>query len=418
MKRLALAVFALGLCAAAQPAAAPKSGAEEQDLERALSAAGGSSVEYLRALESHLAKYPNTPRRAELQAAAARAAIEAGDTRATIEYGERVLASRPDDLSLLEPVARALVAAGSRENWERAVRYARRAEDLLLQQRNDATRGGPASAAVEDRIDQETAGVLLTEARATGALGNAQDALTLARRAYEMWPAAESARDRARWQERLGHPMEAATALADAITVQDPRATLDERARDRAHMHELYVLAKGSSAGEGDMMLDAFDRNAALIHARELRTHAGDPNALAADPMEFNIAGVDGSKLSLATLKGKVVVLSFWATWCVPCREEHPLLQQVRKAFAANPDVVFLAIDTDEDRAAVKPFLEQARWDDRVYFDDGLAAKLSVMSLPTTIVFDRSGKVFSRTTGFGAGQFVSTLTERIQAALK
>jgi thiol-disulfide isomerase/thioredoxin len=102
----------------------------------------------------------------------------------------------------------------------------------------------------------------------------------------------------------------------------------------------------------------------------------------------------------------------------VPCREEHPLLQQVRKAFAANPDVVFLAIDTDEDRAAVKPFLEQARWDDRVYFDDGLAAKLSVMSLPTTIVFDRSGKVFSRTTGFGAGQFVSTLTERIQAALK
>jgi len=419
MTRLAVAVFALAGCVVAQPPAAPKTGAEQQDLEHALSAAGASPVEYLRAIESHLAKYPKTARRAELEAAAARAAIEAGDSRATVEYGERVLARRPTDLQLLEAVARALLAVDSKEACEGAIRYARRAEDLLLQQRNDAVRRGrPASAEVQDQIDRETAAMLLTEARATGSLGQSQDALMLARRAYETRPAAESAREAAHWQERLGHSLEAASALADAITVQDPQATLDERARDRAHMHELYLQAKGSSSGEGDLLLEAFDRNAALLHARELRTHSDDPNALIADPMDFNITGLDGSKLSMATLKGKVVVLSFWATWCVPCREEHPLLEQVRKEFTADPNVVFLSIDTDEDRGAVQPFLERAHWDDRVYFDDGLARNLSVMSLPTTVVFDRSAKVFSRLTGFASAQFVSTLAGRIQAALQ
>jgi thiol-disulfide isomerase/thioredoxin len=419
MKQLAVAFFALAMCLLAQPAAAPKANTEQQDLERALSAAGASSVEYLRAIESHLAKYPNTARRAELEAAAARAAIDVRDNLATVEYGERVLARRPDDLPLLEAVARALLAGGSKEACQGAVRYARRAEDLLVQQRNDAVRRGrAASAEAGDPIDREMAGVLLSEARSAGCLGRAQEALALARHAYETWPAADSAREAARWQESLGHPLEAASALADAVTVQDPRVTLDERVRDRDRMHQLYQQAKGSSAGEGDLMLEAFDRNAALGHARQSRAHADDPNAQLNDPMEFTITGLDGLKLSMAALKGKVIVLNFWATWCVPCREEHPLLENARKQFAANPDVVFLSIDTDDDRDAVKPFLEQQHWDDRVYFDDGLARKLSVMSLPTTVVFDRSAKVFSRMTGFSAPQFVNTLTERIQAALK
>ena len=415
--RLPFAILLLAIPVAAQSAAARNGSAEQQDLEHALSAAGASPVEYLRAIESHLAKYPKTARRAELESAAARAAIDAGNGRAIVEYGERVLARRPDDLTILEAVARTLAAGDSQDAWQRALRYAHRSEDLLTQQRNDASRAGrAASPAVQDQIDRELAGALLAEAAASGKLGHPADALAAAHRAYEIFPGVAAAQEEAHWHEQLGQPLDAARDLADAITVPDSRASIDERARDRARMDELYRQAKGSSAGEGDLLLDSFDRYVALVHARQLRLRAGDPNALIEDPMQFTITGLDASKLPLATLEGKVVVMDFWATWCVPCREQHPLLEKVRKQFAGSPDVVFLSINTDDDRAPVTSFLQQQHWDDRVYFDDGLSRKLSVLSLPTTIVFDRSGKVFSRLTGFVAAQYVKTLSERIAAA--
>ena len=56
--------------------------------------------------------------------------------------------------------------------------------------------------------------------------------------------------------------------------------------------------------------------------------------------MEFTLSGPDGRKLSMATLKGKVVVFDFWATWCAPCRAQHPLYDPVKQRYQANPDVV------------------------------------------------------------------------------
>jgi thiol-disulfide isomerase/thioredoxin len=319
---------------------------------------------------------------------------------------------------LLSAVSRALIASNSHEDWERGLRYARHSEDLLLQEKNAAEHASRPSSELRDRIDRDLSHALQDEAEATGKLGRPDDALALARRAFETFPNAGAAREAARWCERLNHPLDAAAALADAITVPDPRATAEERARDRARMGELYREGKGSDAGLGDMLLEAFDRNIALVHARQTRLRAGDPNAGIADPMDFTLAGVGGDKLSLATLKGKVVVLDFWATWCVPCRQEHPLLEQVRAKFAGNGDVVFLSIDTDEDRSAVPKFLQAAGWSDRVYFEDGLSRALNVMSIPSTIVVGRDGNVFSRMTGFVAGQFVDTLSARITDALR
>jgi len=101
-------------------------GQEQADLEKALSAAGSSPLEYLRAIEKHLEQYPDTARRPELERAAVRAAIEARDDQRSIVYGERVLARQPDDLQILEQVTRALLATDSKEAWERALKYARR----------------------------------------------------------------------------------------------------------------------------------------------------------------------------------------------------------------------------------------------------------------------------------------------------
>jgi thiol-disulfide isomerase/thioredoxin len=428
MKRLLLFALVGGAALCAQPPqraperpapkVAPKTSPQEQeDLETALSEAGASPLEYLRALEKHLEKYPNSPRKEELERAAVRASMEANDDGRIILHGERVLAHEPDDLQILDRVARALLAADSKDNSGRALKYARHYEELVRKMQKEGGRSAGGAADWQNQTDRGIGRALMNEARATGNLGRAGEALALAQQAFDTWPCADAARELARWYERLGKPAEAASALADAFAIPDPRATDADRARDRGRMGELYRQAHGSEAGLGDLVLEAYDRSVALIHTRELRLRATDPNAALSDPMEFTLGALDGQKLNLAALKAKVVVFDFWATWCGPCRAQHPLYEQVKKRFQDNPDVVFLSIDTDEDRNVVKPFLEEVKWGGRVYFEDGLSRALKITSIPTTILTDKHGRIFSRMNGFKPERFVEMLTTRIRDAL-
>jgi len=87
-----------------------------------------------------------------------------------------------------------------------------------------------------------------------------------------------------------------------------------ERASDRAHLGELYLKLKGSETGLGDLVLEAYDRTAALVAGRQSELRQLDPNAHLSDPMQFTLTGLEGGKLALSSLRGKVVVLDFWAT--------------------------------------------------------------------------------------------------------
>jgi len=135
------------------------------------------------------------------------------------------------------------------------------------------------------------------------------------------------------------------------------------------------------------------------------------------DPMEFTVTGLDGKKLQLASLKGKLLIMDFWATWCVPCRLQHPLYETLRERFGSRDDVAFLEMDSDEDRSVVEPFLTAEKWDKTVYFEDGLARLLNVMNIPTTILIDKSGRLASRMDGFDPSTFLDQMTGRIQSLL-
>lgn len=412
MRRWARAA-ALLLLAAAIAFSQQLSKTESDDLNKALADANGSPKDYLRALEKHLQKYPDSPKKNELERAAALAAIESKDGEATVRWGERVLARQPDDLQMLEPVARALVAEDSKDAAERGLKYARRYETLIRGMQAQRPKDGE----WQNQTDAAIARALAYEARATVTLGRPQEGLALAQRAFDTYPNADAAREAARCDEALGKSAEAARAMADAFTVQDSRNTDADRARDRVRLGELYAKAHGSEKGLGDLVLEAYDRNLALVRARQLRMRANDPNAQLTDPMEFTLSALDGGNLPMATLKGKVIILDIWATWCGPCRAQHPLYEQVKKRFAGNPDVVFLSIDTDEEHAAVKPFLDQMKWTGPVYFEDGLARALKISSIPVTIVIGRDGQVFSRMNGYVPELFVDSLAGKIQDAL-
>ena len=425
MKLLPFLVFTF-LCAGAAQSPPPRNAvagdaAENQELNRALEEAGSSPVDFIRALENHLQKYPNTARRLEIERGLVRGSIDAKDYRRIELYGERVLAHDRDDTAILEPVASAELKSRTPDEARKALPHAEHLEALLTvsaRQAREKPLQGPQGTVHIIETDVHLSTAILLEARAQGILGNPARAIELARRSFDVSPSAEAAREAGFWYNQSGDPANAVVWLAMAFTIGDPRVTDADRARDRERLGEIYRKWKGTEAGLGDIVLAAWDRGREAVAQHRLELRQYDPNMQASDPMDFTLTGVDGSKLKLASLRGKVIVMDFWATWCGPCRVQHPLYDKVMEGFRGRSDVVFLSVDTDEDRSLVPTFLSANRWTNQAYYEDGLSILLRVSSIPTTLVFDGRGELSSRMTGFDPDRFVAMLTERINDALK
>jgi len=394
---------------------------EAQELNHALEDAGASPVDFIRALENHLQKYPNTARRAEIERGLVRGAVDAQDYRRVALYGEHVLARDPNDIDVLEQVAHAELKSGAPDDAHKALAHAQLLETLLIASDKEARQtagSGPAATHKVIQADLRLAGAVVFEARAQGTLGDPAKAADLARHSFEISPSAEAAREAGFWYQKLGNSSEAVRWYADAFTIGDPRATESDRNSDREQLGEIYQKWKGSETGLGELVLAAWDRNREVVEQRRLMLKQFDPNMQLADPMDFTLTGVDGAKLKMSSLRGKVIVLDFWATWCGPCRIQHPLYDKVKQKYNGRDDVVFLAIDTDEDRSLVPTFLSTNKWTYSSYYEDGLSVLLKVSSIPTTLIYDGRGELVSRMTGFDPDRFVAMLSDRIDEALK
>ena len=395
-----------------QEGAAGLSEEEQTHLRQALSEAGNSPVEFTRALESHLKRYPKTPRKDEIERALIKSAIESRDTRRIVKYGEKVLATEQGDPTLLEQVAQALVVQGVKEEAQRASGYAGRLVTMLKAQENEKQDSAREQARHKERIDETLARTWQIWALALETLGETARAAELARHSFELIPSASASRIAGRLLAKSGQKAEAAAFWANAFAIDD-----SQRPSDRQQMLALYRELKGTEAGAGDEMLKAFDRVAVIEQRREADLRKLNPNHGVERPLDFTLSGLKGDALDLKSLRGKVVVFDFWATWCGPCRAQYPLYQQVQDRFKKNDKVVFLALSTDEERAAVKPFLAMQKWEKTVYFDDGLSSLLKVSSIPTTMIFNGKGDLVSRMNGYLPDRFVDMLSERIHQAL-
>lgn len=415
----ALFILVLGAALAGQgeQTTPPGDESEEAHFSRVMADAGPSPVDYVRALEAHLRKFPDTPRHAIIERSIAQAAIEAGDNARLVRYGESVLGREPNNLRILQNVTGALLASDGEENARKALNYARHYESALKIIERNSPPAGPSAVRLKLELDESMGKALVYQARAAGNLGNLEEAVSLARKSYAANPAAESAREAGRWLARLGRFREAVAHLADAFATEDPDNTREQRALDRERLKELYLKTHDSEAGLGDLILEAYDRTTATLQRRHEALKLLDPNFGLTDPLEFSLSGLDGEKFDMSSVRGKVVVLDFWATWCGPCRVQQPMYEEVKRKFAGHSDVAFLNVSTDEDRSVVGPFVERQNWNKTVYFEDGLSRLLDVSSIPTTIILDKQGQIASRMIGFVPERFVGALTERIERAL-
>jgi thiol-disulfide isomerase/thioredoxin len=393
---------------------------EEESLQTAIGEAGNSPVDFARAIENHLKRFPNSPRRAELERALIKTAIDLNDDRRIIQFGEGVLTREPDNLQVLEHVATAELHNGDKASAERALGHALHCEEIVrATYKNDkfVPGAGREEAKRKEEFDRAQARALLLQARAQGLLGHNDITIQIAESSYKVFPSVEAAHEAARWLSAAGQDQQALQYLADAFTIAALQSANSDGFNDRVRMAELYRKLTGSETGLGDVILKAYDETSGQLADRRAQLRQYDPNAQTKDPMAFTVSGLEGEKLPLSSLLGKVVVLDFWATWCGPCRGQHPLYEEVKKRYKDSGDVVFLSIDTDEDHSLVKPFVDSQKWAQKVYFDDGLQTLLQVSSIPTTIIFGKHGEVVSRMIGYLPDRFVDMLSDRIDEAL-
>jgi cytochrome c biogenesis protein CcmG/thiol:disulfide interchange protein DsbE len=137
-----------------------------------------------------------------------------------------------------------------------------------------------------------------------------------------------------------------------------------------------------------------------------------------AEPKNFTLPRLDKpGTLELASLRGKVVVLNFMASWCVPCKQEAPAIESIWKQYRSK-GVVFVGVDSEDFSGDAKNFIRKYGITYPVVREEGrdLYGPYGVSGVPETRVIDRQGK-YAGTQFYGATN-ASDLRQSIQAALR
>jgi thiol-disulfide isomerase/thioredoxin len=257
------------------------------------------------------------------------------------------------------------------------------------------------------------ASILLLRARLEATLHNASAARKDAAASYSLLPNVAAAEKLGEFDELDKNYPSAIVNYARAFSLFDPATKLERRRELRQKLANVWRLAHGSDAGLGDYLLATFDEVSSSPAPAKQKRNASAKNAL-----DFVLRKTpSGGDFPLAAQKGKVLVVNFWATWCGPCRAQEPLYEKVAAEFAADPNVLFLAADCDDDESLVPPYLEEVKPRTTVVFADGLDNFFRIEAFPTVLVLDRSGKISFRYDGLGDFAFIGQLSSAVHEAL-
>lgn len=205
---------------------------------------------------------------------------------------------------------------------------------------------------------------------------------------------------------------EAADAFRKAVELSPGMATA------RFHLG-VVLLRLGDDVG-GKVQLEAFLATKPPAGAAEqAETLIRDPRR-AREPIapEYELTTLDGAEYSHESLRGKVVLFDFWATWCAPCLAALPDLKRLEARMEGKP-FVMLSVSVDRKREVLETFLEKEGMDWPNAWDGGheIAALFGVDSYPTYVLVDPDGRILYRDSGWGT-QAERSLSAAVASAVK
>lgn len=187
-----------------------------------------------------------------------------------------------------------------------------------------------------------------------------------------------------------------------------------------ASMKEVFkkqFLAASNSEMAFEVYMSGLERVARDLKQKELAAQMLDKAAPA-----FALTDLQGQTVSLENLKGKVVIVDFWATWCGPCKASFPGMQKAVNKYKDDPNVAFLFVDTWENAADkhknAADFINGKGYNFRVLLDNDnkVVQSFEVSGIPTKFIVDRNGKIRFKSVGFSGND--DGLVEEISAMIE
>lgn len=142
-----------------------------------------------------------------------------------------------------------------------------------------------------------------------------------------------------------------------------------------------------------------------------------DPMPAANPAPDFNLMGMDGETYTLEDLKGKFVLVNFWATWCNPCKVEMPLLEKLHQTLKSEKFTV-LGLHVGPGPENIEEFKKLMPISFPIYVDMDLEVNWGVPGLPTTFLMNPEGKLIYRAVGkreFASDEMVNFLKSQIES---
>lgn len=388
----------------------PSSLSPDEELQKAIDDASNDRAALAHNLEAYLQKYPESPQRPRIYRALVEADIQLHETSRAADYAERIVALTPTDVSMTLLAIQLLELGGDQAAMRRAVSYASRVLDIAERTSpvNKSPRLSPAE--WEKEKQRDIISFLFLRGRLETKLGDSSAARKDFEASYALLPNASSAEELGEIAELQQDLNLAITEYARAFALAETSDGSPGRREIRQKLGNVWRLAHGTDDGLGDFLLRIYDETNRAVGGVPAKK-----NPSAKEPDEFTLRKEpDETPFPLAALKGTILVLDFWTTWCGPCRAFAPRFDRLGAQFQQNTAVLFLAVDCDEDETLVAAYLKEEKPKTTVVFADGLDRFLGVTAFPTLMVLDGSGKIAYRSDGFDP----DTVEQEVSVAIR